>query len=258
MHNGESLALEHRGATAILTIHRPAAHNAINQAMWADLSARLAEVSANPAVRVVLLRGAGGTFSAGADVRELAGMAVPQVNQAFRFMLATVQQLEDLPQVTIACITGVAAGIALDMALACDLQVLSGSVQIGMPILRLGITPQPELLRRLVATVGPARARALLLKGGFYSAPAAFELGIGTEIVPDPDFDSRCLALADQIAEYASESTRATKRAIQMAQYPVPPTPPDLPRDYVEDTEFHARLAMVLGPRRSRRPSTGT
>ena len=162
----------HRDGLSLLTIDRPDKANALTADMLRDLRAGVAQ-ALDSGARALILTGAGRVFSAGADL-----------DQA-RAGLATAPEWEDLsaalaalPCLTVAALNGTLAGGAMGMALACDLRLAVPGANFFYPVMRLGYLPQPADPARLVALVGPARAKMILMAGARITADQALAWGL--------------------------------------------------------------------------------
>lgn len=130
------------GSIGLITLSRPEAANAMSVQLLHELSATLDQINGDPAVRVVLLTGAGEkAFCAGADLKERKGMSDRQVKQIVQLIGATVAKVETLAQPVIAVLNGVAFGGGLELALACDLRIAATHVKLGLTETSLGIIP---------------------------------------------------------------------------------------------------------------------
>lgn len=160
-----------------LTLRRPRKANALTRAMLVDLDATLSVTDA----RVVIITAEGGVFSAGADLTEMqSGLATDPIWGLLS------QRIADLPCLTIAAINGTLAGGAMGMALACDLRIAVPTAQFFYPVMRLGFLPQPGDAVRLLALMGPARAKMVLMAGARIDADQALNWGLIDQIVaPD-------------------------------------------------------------------------
>ena len=156
------IVLERRGALAILTFNRPAAHNAMTWAMYDGLAAACDTVDADPELRVLVLRGAGGkAFVAGTDIPQFQAFRTGEDGiQYEQRMERVVGRLEAVAKPTVAAIAGVAAGSGAAIALACDLRYCTPESRIGVPIARtLGNCLSMTNYARLVDLLGPAAPR---------------------------------------------------------------------------------------------------
>ena len=161
----------------ILTLDRPEKANALSRAMLADLEAVLARAEAAGA-KALILTGSGKVFSAGADLDEARdGLAVDPVWDRLS------RRIAGFPGLTICALNGTLAGGAIGLALACDLRLAVASAKIFYPVMKLGFLPQPADPARLVALVGPARAKMILMAGARIGAEEARDWGLIDRII---------------------------------------------------------------------------
>lgn len=166
------------GGLLVLTLNRPEKANSLTKAMLEAVDATLATSDA----QAVILTGAGHVFSAGADLDEArAGLATDPVWDRLSNRIA------DLPCLTIAALNGTLAGGAMGMALACDLRISVAAAKFFYPVMKLGFLPQPADPARLVALIGPARARMILMAGAKIGADEALAWGLIDRIVEPQD-----------------------------------------------------------------------
>jgi enoyl-CoA hydratase/carnithine racemase len=163
-----------------VTLSRPEKANSLTKTMLSDLTSIVAEAAASQ-VRVLVLTGAGKVFSAGADLDEArAGLARDDIWEEVSGAIAA------LPCLTIAALNGTLAGGAFGMALACDLRVAVAKAKFFYPVMKLGFLPQPSDPARLMALVGPSRAKMILMAGARIEAEEALAWGLIDRIAP-PD-----------------------------------------------------------------------
>ena len=171
-----------------LTFNRPDKLNALSTPLMAEFDAALDSAAEDPSVRVLVLRGAGGkAFVAGADIAEYQGdkraeFIAYQMNSRRVF-----DKLECLPKPVIGAIDGFALGGGLEIALCCDILLVSEVAQLGLPEGRLGLSPGGGGTQRLVRAVGKYAASELMLAGWRMSGQRAFELGVAAEVTDDLD-----------------------------------------------------------------------
>ena len=159
----------------VLTLRRPEKANSLTKAMLEDLDAALAATKAS----AVILTGEGKVFSAGADLDEArAGLATDPVWDRLSNRIAA------LPCLTIAALNGTLAGGAMGMVLACDIRLAVPSAKFFYPVMKLGYLPQPADPARLVALIGPARAKMILMAGAKIEADEALAWGLVDRLVP--------------------------------------------------------------------------
>lgn len=213
----EQVILERRGSVGILTINRPQALNALNSALVAELSGILEEISrSDPAeLRCLVVTGAGEkSFVAGADIGEMAEMspdeAVQFSERGSRMMLA----LETLQIPVIAAVNGYALGGGFELALACDIRLLSDKAVFALPEASLGIPPGYGGLQRLARIAGPGAAKRIALTCTRIKAEEALSLGLAEGIFPAEELLDAAVAMAESIAANAPAAVRAVKRII--------------------------------------------
>jgi len=187
---------EDRGAVRHIVLNRPEKRNALNQELVEAIGAALRDAAADPDVRVVVLRGNGPVFSAGMDVAALAGLAgAPHSLRPFRRICLEAYNLaEEMPKATICAIHGACLGGALELALACDLRVMTEDAVVGLPETRLGLVPDLGGSSRLPQIVGVGRAKEMIMTSRVIGAVDAERYGLANRIGPSLD------ALVDELA----------------------------------------------------------
>lgn len=181
------IGIEETDGLLVLTLRRPEKANSLTKAMLEDLGAALATTTAS----AVILTGEGKVFSAGADLDEArAGLATDLVWDRLSNRIAA------LPSLTIAALNGTLAGGAMGMVLACDLRLAVPSAKFFYPVMKLGYLPQPADPARLVALVGPARAKMILMAGAKIEADEALAWGLVDRLVPPEALTEAARALA--------------------------------------------------------------
>jgi len=211
------LVLTRDGPLATLMITNPAKRNAMTAAMWAALPGVLDTLAADPAVRVLVLAGAGGTFCAGADIAEAAAIARHGDDS---LAVAAERALAAFPKPVVARIDGFCVGGGCQLAVACDLRVAAASARFGVTPAKLGIVYPPATTRRLAALVGPARAKLLLYTAELFDAAAAERWGLADLVVPDDALAATVGELAATIAARSQLTLRAAKAVLGGAPVP--------------------------------------
>lgn len=202
---------------AWVVLDRPDKRNAVTSAMWQALPVLARDFDADPATRVVLLRGAGtAAFSAGADIAEMqAGLAHPS---ALKVMQQAVQDGQsawaDMDRPTIAVIQGACTGGGCGLALSCDLRLATPESFFSIPPAKLGLVYSLVDTRRLVDLVGPSRAKDILFTGRRVGADEALSLGLIDRVVPAAQIEATARELALSIAGVAQSSVRSAKRIV--------------------------------------------
>ncbi len=207
--------VERAGAIATVTLNQPAKLNALSQASWRELGARMAELSADSELRCVVLRGAGReAFGAGADISEFPTVRADAVQgKAYGELIAsTMEAVGHCIHPTVAMIHGVCVGGGLEVALMCDLRICGESSRFGIPISRLGLTMGYGELMGLLSVVGPAVASEILLEGRVFGAQEALAKGLVQRVVADDAVESEVAATVARIAGGAPLVARWHKR----------------------------------------------
>jgi enoyl-CoA hydratase/carnithine racemase len=223
------LALSIDGAVATITLDRPDRRNSQTPAMWRALADVGAHLPAD--VRVVVVKGAGPSFSAGLDVALLSGEGAPDeeavsdlLHQDDASVLAAIdayQQgftwLRDPRFVSIAQVHGYAIGAGFQLALSCDLRVVADDAKFCMKEPALGLVPDLTGTKPLVEVVGYSRALEICATARYVLADEARELGLATAVVPAADLDATTADLTAAILANTAGAVRETKRLLQSA-----------------------------------------
>jgi enoyl-CoA hydratase/carnithine racemase len=211
------LRVERDGHIGWIVIDNPARRNAITGEMWRMIPPAMAGLDADPEVRCVVLRGAGEVaFAAGADISEFekrradAQAAGKHDNTIDLAQLA----LENSAKPVLAMIRGFCLGGGLEIALACDMRYAGASASFAIPAARLGIGYGVHGTSRLVAAVGHAAAREIMLTGRRYNADEALAIGLVNRVLPDAELEGFVRKLASDLASNAPLSMAASKSII--------------------------------------------
>ena len=204
------------GAVAVLTIDRPEKRNAMTARMWAELPGGAGRRGHDPAVRVLVVTGAGASFCAGADISDLLGGADPDDPMADvrRDNLAAQTALRGFPKPSIAMIRGHCIGGGVEIATACDLRFTDPTGVFGVTPAKVGIVYTPASTRTLMDLVGPAVTKYLLFSGELIDAPAALRVGLVDRLVDGADLEDEVRRFADVLASRSALTQRATKEVV--------------------------------------------
>jgi enoyl-CoA hydratase len=248
------IVVERAGPVATVVLNQPARLNALSQASWTELGQRMRELSADADLRCVILRGAGvKAFAAGADIVEFQTVRADAIQgRAYGELIHdTMQAIGTCAHPTIAAIRGVCVGGGLELALACDLRICSEGSRFGIPINRLGLTMGYGELIGLLAVVGPAVAKEILLEGRVFDAHEARDKRLVHRVVADESLESEVQAAAARIAAGAPLVARWHKRFIQRLSIPPSVTETDWNEGYAcFDTEdYREGLSAFLAKR---------
>ncbi|MEU7810797.1 enoyl-CoA hydratase/isomerase family protein [Pseudonocardia sp. NPDC049154] len=209
-----TVRLDARDRVAWLTIDRPAKRNALTGEMWAMLHRHLDALDRTRDLVAVVLRGAGGSFSAGADLAELRTPDPEYVGGVQELAERTVLRLRDLAPPTFAEIDGPCLGAGCSLALACDVRICSPRARFGIPALRHGIVYEPVHVQRLVQVVGPGPAGLLLYGGEVWTAEEATAHGLVDRCSEDTsEAVERILTVLRGASTAAAGATAAAIRA---------------------------------------------
>ncbi|UXY32243.1 enoyl-CoA hydratase/isomerase family protein [Streptomyces sp. HUAS TT20] len=214
-----AVRLERHGDTAVIRLARPEKLNALTPAMLEQLAGHTEAVHADETIRVVLVAAEGDrAFCAGADLGAFADHDALAVwrhwvhtgHEAFR-------QLACLRQPTIAVLQAGAFGGGLELALACDLRVAADTATLGLPEVGIGTLPGWGGTARLMALVGPARAKRLILTGDLVDAPTALQWGLVDEVAPADEVQETAERLAAAVARRGPVAVQLAKQVLNHA-----------------------------------------
>lgn len=217
-----SVLYTERGSVALVTLNRPDTLNSFTRQMHRDLWAALDRAEANPAVRALVVTGAGRAFCAGADLSEFdfepgpdlvqRADPGPVIDQAFN---PTVRRLQSLRMPTVAAVNGVAAGAGASLAMTCDIAIAAPGASFIQAFSKIGLIPDAGGSWFLVERLGLARAMALAMTGDKLPAPQAREWGMIWDVAEDP-LES-ALALAARLAAMPTQALLATRALLRDA-----------------------------------------
>jgi enoyl-CoA hydratase/carnithine racemase len=205
------------GPVGHILFDRPAAFNALTWSMWRELGAVCARIAADPSVRVVTLRGAGGkAFVSGTDIAGFQAFTSGSEGVAYEAeMDSYVGAVETLPQPTIAIIDGWAVGGGLALSFACDFRIAAAGARFGSPLAKtIGNCLSARGYQRLVQHVGIAMAKRLLLAAEIVPAAELKAQGLINDLVEPGDLDAAVALLCDKLVACAPLTQRVSKDAI--------------------------------------------
>ncbi len=216
---GAAVEVERRGSVGWIVLNRPGQINAINDEIRRGVPAALAELDADPSVRVIVIRGAGERgFCAGADIKER--RAAESSVQVRRRMQKSrwIEALDRTEKPVIAAIHGYCMGGGMELALACDVRFAAPDAVFALPETGLGLIPGGGGTQRLGSVVGPGRALDLLLTGDRMDAQRALTIGLVTRVAGSPEsLNDEVTALAERIAVKPPTATMFVKQAARAA-----------------------------------------
>jgi len=217
----ELIRTQQRDMLFEIVLNRPEKRNAINMELFERFEAAVMLANRTPDIRVVLIRGEGSAFSAGIDVSSfmtLADTYGPHWQQRMRSITDDFQRvlnrLERLELPTIALLHGYCLGLAMELALACDIRIADEGLMLGLPESRLGMIPDVGGTTRLTRLVGPGRAKELIFTGRQIDAATAGRWGLVNHVVSREELVKRGEALAAEISQAAPLAVGMAKRVI--------------------------------------------
>ena len=235
----QTLLVEQSGPIATVTLNRPRSLNAVNAEMTSDFEKLVGWLLGHKEeLRVVLLRGAGDSFCAGDDIKELPGFT-PQFARELSLRQAEMYLAwERLPQIVIAMVHGDAMGGGCVAAYSADFRLASHDARFGMPEIKLGWPPGYGIAQ-LTNLIGKSRALEMCLLGEPLSAQKAFEWGLVHELVPRGQLEKRSLAWAERLLKLPAEAMRQTKMLLHLDEGSQPKVA------YRADTEAYIRCLQL-------------
>ena len=229
--------VERRDATALVTINRPDALNALDLQHAEELRTRLQAVADDPGARVVVLTGAGAkAFVAGADIKYMRELGVLEARRWGELGQACANLLEQMPKPTIAAINGFALGGGCELALACDLRLASTTAKLGQPEVNLGVIPGWGGTQRLARATTIGFAKELVFTGRTVGAEEALSRGLVNAVHEPADLLDQALELAATLASKGPLALAYAKEATNLA----------LEGDHRSNLETEARLFAML------------
>ncbi|GGG19502.1 3-hydroxybutyryl-CoA dehydratase [Caldovatus sediminis] len=212
--------IEVRGAgdgVVVVTLARPEKRNAVSLAMWRELGRLFRGFGGDAAVRAVILAGAGGHFSAGADISEFAALrSGAEAARAYEEVAdGATAAIRDCPRPTIAAVSGYGVGGGCGIALACDLRVGDATTRMGIPAAKRGIVYGPPDTGLLLRAVGLSAAKLILFSGRLLDAAECHRLGLLDVLAPEGSALRAAQALAAEIAANAPLSVAGAKLVLE-------------------------------------------
>ncbi|QDE39332.1 enoyl-CoA hydratase/isomerase family protein [Luteibacter pinisoli] len=238
-----AVELTRRGAVAHLLMNRPEVHNAFDDALIADLTAAIDEVDADPAVRAVVLTGAGASFSAGADLNWMRGMATASEaqNRDDSLRLARLmRRLQFLSKPTVARVNGAAFGGGVGLVACCDIAIAADGAKFALSEVKLGLVPA-VISPYVIAAIGLRAARRLFITGEIFSTAAAASMGLVHETAPLEELDAAVDRVLGLLTKGGPVAQREAKHlALAMGGM----SEGDMERVDAENAELIARLRV--------------
>lgn len=215
----QSLKLENKDGITTIELDRAQKKNSLNAEMRHELELRLKEIANDREVRVVVITGGAEIFCAGADISEIEGTSsAEQAYQHAREFQILFGQLENLPQPTVAAVSGYALGGGCELALACDFRLASETARFGLPEIKIGAFPGGGGTQRLPRLIGTAKAKEMILLGDPINAEQALAVGLVLKVVPKEKLLAQTQSFAASLAALPRLALQASKMLINKSQ----------------------------------------
>jgi enoyl-CoA hydratase/carnithine racemase len=213
----DGFALTRDGEAARLTLTRPEKMNAITYGMWAAIPDVVAQVEADPALKVLVLAGAGKHFSAGADISEFGELRTTAEGAASsdEAVEGAVAALTAMRKPSVAMVQGNCIGGGCQISVACDFRFAAEDARFGITPAKLGIVYHFDSTRRLVSLVGPAHAKYFLLSGELITAARAREIGLLNDVFPAGDLEAATAEFVATLCSRSQASIRGMNRIVE-------------------------------------------
>lgn len=248
------MVFEVRAGVGYLTVNRPEQRNAMTWAMYERLVDVCEEVDRTDRIKVMVITGSGDrAFISGTDISQFpAFRGNPQAGIDYEDRIdRVIGRLEAVSKPTLAAIRGFAVGGGLTIALACDLRLAAETARFGIPIIRLGNCLSMKNYARLVALIGPARAKEMIYTARHVDAREAHAWGLVNAVTPADALEERVRELAEGIASAPPLTLRVSKEAIRRVVHRLQPEDPghDLVRACYNSADFQEGVAAFLDKR---------
>lgn len=216
---GPPILTDRSGPILRITLNRPDRLNAVSLPLYRSLLEALDAVADDPEIRAVVLTGAGRAFCAGADLKAHAESDL-SIEDRHRYA-HTAQRanfaLQKCARPVVAAVNGAAVGAGLELALSCDFIVVAEDAKLRLPEIALGTFVGGGVMHTLPERVGPAKAREILLLGGFFSGGDAARMGLALRAVPTADVPAEADRLASRLAAQAPVSMALARKLLRRA-----------------------------------------
>jgi enoyl-CoA hydratase/carnithine racemase len=210
---GEFVRLEVTDGIGTIRLDRPPV-NALNARLQEELRAAAQAVTTDPAVRAVVLHGAGKHFAAGADITEFTTVSYQEMVAQSGALSGVCDALARIPKPVVAAVTGFALGGGCELALSCDWRVVADDAKLGLPEIKLGLIPGAGGTQRLSRLIGPAKAKDLIFSGRMVDSAEALRIGLADRVAPAGDVYDTAVELVRPFTTGPALALRAAKQAV--------------------------------------------
>jgi enoyl-CoA hydratase len=212
----ENILVETRGRVGLVTLNRPKALNALNDALMNELGEALVKFDADQAIGCIVLAGSDRAFAAGADIGAMREWGYMDVYKG-EYITRNWEQMRSVRKPVIAAVAGYALGGGCELAMMCDIIIAADTARFGQPEIKLGVIPGAGGTQRLPRAVGKAKAMDMVLTARMMDAAEAERAGLVSRVVPAEKLMDEALAAAAQIAEFSLPSVMMAKESINRA-----------------------------------------
>src|ERR1700733_12815049 len=211
----ETILVEQDERVGTITLNRPKALNALNSQVMKEVTTAAAEFDNDPGIGAIVITGSAKAFAAGADIKEMSGLAFSDAFDTDFF--APWARLAAVRTPTIAAVAGHALGGGCELAMMCDLLIAADTAKFGQPEIKLGVLPGMGGSQRLTRAIGKAKAMDLILTGRTIGAEEAERSGLVSRVVPADDLLTEAKAVAATISQMSLSASRMAKEAVNRA-----------------------------------------
>jgi enoyl-CoA hydratase len=211
-----NILVETRGRVGLITLNRPKALNALNDALMDELGDALAKFDADENIGCVMITGSDKAFAAGADIGAMKDWSYMDVYKS-EYITRNWERIRSVRKPVIAAVAGYALGGGCELSMMCDFTIAAETAKFGQPEIKLGVIPGAGGTQRLPRAVGKAKAMDLILTARMMDAAEAERAGLVSRVVPADKLLDEALAAANQICEYSLPAVMAAKESVNRA-----------------------------------------
>lgn len=212
----ENIVVETRGKVGLITLNRPKALNALNDALMDELGAALKAFDADEAIGAIVITGSERAFAAGADIGMMASYTYMDVYKG-EYITRNWETIRSIRKPVIAAVAGFALGGGCELAMMCDMIFAADTAKFGQPEIKLGVIPGAGGTQRLPRAVSKAKAMDLVLTARMMDAAEAERAGLVSRVIPAAELLEEAIAAAATICEYSLPAVMMAKEAVNRA-----------------------------------------
>jgi len=210
-----TMSYEKENQIAVITLKRAKSMNAINSEFLDELDRILDEIADDDEIGAVIIRGSEKFFAAGADLKEVSGIATPVDAHSFVSKVQSVfNKIERSEKPFIAAVSGLALGGGCELSMACDIRIAAGNAMFGQPEIKVGVIPGAGGTQRLPRLIGMGRAKELLYTGDPVDSREAYRIGLVNKVVPVESLMDEAKKMAGKFIKQPRFTLRITKMVV--------------------------------------------